>query len=190
MSTRHEIFNFSSKKDKYWILKVYVAQFTPEFTTELKASISYAQIIYDIYYISYRAKLKQNNRFRAQISSTSSQDESDDEIQQLEGNNGTYKDWHQENQNFIPSILTAFPANFKAFSLLLELFSNQGVAFKDSDRPVKFYFWNQKKANNDLEIYEIKLLASHHVVEGLYKHFSEFGLVSHIYESYFFISLT
>ena len=88
-------------------MKVYVAQFTPEFTTELKASISYAQIIYDIYYLSYRAKLKQNNRFRAQISSTSSQDESDDEIQQLEGNNGTYKDWHQENQNFIPSILTA-----------------------------------------------------------------------------------
>ena len=41
------------------------------------------------------------------------------------------------------------------------------------------------KANSDLEIYEIKLLASHHLVEGLYKHFSEFGLVSHIYESEF-----
>ena len=47
--------------------------------------------------ISYRAKLKRNNRFRAQISSTSSQDTSDDEIQQLDGNNGTYKDGHHEN---------------------------------------------------------------------------------------------
>ena len=49
---------------------------------------------------SYRAKLKRNNRFRAQISSTSSQDTSDDEIQQLEGSNGTYKDWHHENLAF------------------------------------------------------------------------------------------
>ena len=49
---------------------------------------------------SYRAKLKRNNRFRAQISSTSSQDTSDDEIQQLEGNNGTYKDGHHENLAF------------------------------------------------------------------------------------------